>query len=215
MPMNALLQRFGRTYPEGSVLFREGDLGDEMYIIHSGKVEISRELRGRRAVLAVLGPGDFFGEMAILNNRPRSATAICLERSQLLVIDRDTFLKLLRANADIAMSMIQKLAARLETANAQIEILLVRDANHRVAYTLRKLAERMGQPYGIGVLIPVSADELAERTGLEPHEVAEILARLEEAHLVESVPEGFVIPESDRLAEYLEFLDLRSRKVKS
>ncbi len=183
-----------------------------MFIVHTGKVRITRKIRGRTTILADLEPGDFFGEMAILNNKPRGATATIEDDAVLLVIDAETFLSMLRANADIALRMIQKLAARLDMANAQIEFLLVREPNHRVAYTLRKMAAMMGKSHGIGILVPVTTADLAGKVGLPEEEVSDILGRLEEAKLVERIPEGFVIPEVGKLAEYLEFLELRAQR---
>ena len=208
----ALLDRFGKRFPKGTVLFEEGEHGNEMYIVHSGKVRITRFIRGRTTILTDLGPGDFFGEMAILNNKPRGATATIAQDAVLLVIDGQTFLSMLRANADIALRMIQKLAARLDMANAQIEFLLVREPNHRVAYTLRRMAAMIGRPHGIGVLVPVTTADLSGKVGLPVEEVAEILKRLGEAKLVEQVDDGFVIPEVGKLAEYLEFLELRDQR---
>jgi len=102
-----LFERFGRNFPTGTVLFREGDPGEEMYVIQSGRVQLTRRVRGREAHLATLPTGEFFGEMAIVNNRPRSATATVLEESQLLVIDARTFEAMVRGNAEIALRFIK------------------------------------------------------------------------------------------------------------
>ena len=74
--MNDALERFAREFPAGAVLFEEGQPGRDMYIIVSGEIEIRRQVGGSERVLAVLPAGEFFGEMAILNGRPRSATAV-------------------------------------------------------------------------------------------------------------------------------------------
>ena len=86
-----LLERFGRFYPAGSVIFHEGDPAAEMFVIHAGSVTLTRRLRDLDAVLAVLPAGEFFGEMAIVNNRPRSATAVVRRQARLLVIAGLTF----------------------------------------------------------------------------------------------------------------------------
>jgi CRP-like cAMP-binding protein len=162
-------------------------------------------------VLAVLPPGEFFGEMAILNNQPRSATAEVIEDATLLVIESATFRQMIQSSSEIAMRMIQKLSERLAMANSQIEILLVRDANHRVVFTLRKMAEMHGKPAGVGVLVPTTLSELAGRTALSEDEVVTILRRLQKAKLVKVMPQGYVIPEVGRLHDYLEFLDMGSK----
>lgn len=211
MDQQNLLKRFGKHFSAGTELFQEGDVGREMYVIQTGRVEISRTIQDRKTVLAVLPPGEFFGEMAILNNQPRSATAEVIEDATLLVIESATFRQMIQSSSEIAMRMIQKLSERLAMANSQIEILLVRDANHRVVFTLRKMAEMHGKPAGVGVLVPTTLSELAGRTALSEDEVVTILRRLQKAKLVKVMPQGYVIPEVGRLHDYLEFLDMGSK----
>jgi CRP-like cAMP-binding protein len=213
-----MLERYAQTFPAGTVLFEEGDMGESMYVIQSGEVEIRRMLAEQNRVLAVLPAGEFFGEMAIVNNRPRSATAIVRRQARLLVIDGQTFEAMLRGKTEIAVRMIQTMAARLERANQQIELLLLKDANHRVVQCLRQLADAQteGEPAG-AVYIPISLDDLAARVALNEEEVADILQRLASAQLVVHASaagiedHGYVVPEVGRLLEFLEFLDLKDR----
>ena len=213
----ALLERFAINYPAGTVLFREGDEGNDMYVIQSGRVEISRTIGEGQRTLAILPPGEFFGEMAIVNDRPRSATARVSEAAKLLVIDRDTFEAMLRGKTEIAVRMIKTMASRLERANQQIELLLLKDSNHRVVQCLRRLAEDHTPASGGAVIIPVSHVEIAARVALPPDEVLDILQRLAMARLIIHTSEagleadGYVIPEVGRLLEFLEFLELKER----
>ena len=209
METKALLDRFGRSFAAGTVLFREGDVGREMYVIHSGKVRITREIQGRTTVLAVLPPGEFFGEMALINNKPRSARATVVEDAELLVLDSKTFSAMIRASSDIAVRMIQKLAQRVQMANTQIEILLVQEPNHRVVFTLRQMAQQVGRPEGPGVKVPVRLADLAGRVALPEEEVESIISKLKQARLLVVSDDGFLIPEVGRLEEYLEFLEMR------
>src|SRR5262249_17963358 len=127
-PMSAeetLFQKFGHEYPKGTVLFREGEQGKEMFVIQTGKVTISRKVRDLDTNLAVLGPGELFGEMAIISNRPRNATATISEDAKILVIDHKTFEAMIRGNAEIAVRIIKQLAERLSEADVQIESLLM------------------------------------------------------------------------------------------
>ena len=181
-----LLERFGRFYPAGTVLFHEGEAGKEMYVVHSGLVELTRRMKERDTVLALVRPGEFFGEMAIVNNRPRSASATVKEDSRILVIDSRTFEAMIRGKAEIAVRMIKALAGRLEQANQQIELLLLRDVNHRIVHCLRQLANSTGKLVdgGTGVLIPISLDTLAGRVALDEAQVIEVLERLGQARLV-------------------------------
>jgi CRP-like cAMP-binding protein len=206
-----LFERFGRVFPAGSVLFREGETGQEMYVIQSGRVRISRLMNGRESVLAELPAGEFFGEMAIINARPRSATAMVIEDAKLLVIDAKTFEAMVRGSVEIAVRMMKKLADRLDQANAQIEMLLLRDSNHKVVHYLRRLADAAGVPSPYGVIVQTDVASLADGVGLDEAEVCQVLERLAKSHLVEGIEGGFLLPEVGRLGEFLEFLELRQR----
>ena len=118
-----LIDRFTRDYASGCVLFREGDAGTCMYVVQSGTVEIRRKVGDAERVLAVLPPGEFFGEMAILNGRPRSATAVVREPARLLVIEGRTFEAMLRGRVEIAVRMIKALAGRFKELNPALVVL--------------------------------------------------------------------------------------------
>jgi CRP-like cAMP-binding protein len=116
--------KFLTHFEQGHVLFREGEDGEDMYIIQSGKVAIKKRVKEAEATLAVLEKGDFFGEMAILERMPRSATAEMAEAGQLIVISGDTFGDMIKANPEIAVRMLRKYSIRLRETNKQIEQIL-------------------------------------------------------------------------------------------
>ena len=218
-----VLERFAREFPAGAVLFEEGQAGDFMYVVQSGDVEIRRQVGEIARVLAVLAAGEFFGEMAILNGRPRSATAVVRTAARLVVIDGTTFEAMLRARPEIALRMIKALATRLHNANHHVELLLLPTPNHRVVQCLRHMAEEQlqltGTPltHGVAILVPRSAADIAARVGLSVGEVDDVIDRLRAAQLVLSAQDagieggGFIIPEVGRLLEFLEFLNLRDQ----
>jgi CRP-like cAMP-binding protein len=220
------LERFARDFRAGTVLFEEGQPGDFMYVVQSGEVEIRRQVGQAERVLAVLPPGEFFGEMAILNGRPRSATAVVKSDSRLIVIEGKTFEAMLRARPEIALRIIKTLATRLESANQHVEVLLLPTPNHRVVQCLRLMAEEQmqlaGTPVsqGTAILVPKQAEDIAARVGLPVPEVLEVIERLRAARLVMTAGDagitdpggsGFVVPEVGRLLEFLEFLNLKDR----
>src|SRR5437660_9679359 len=170
-----LFQRFGREFPRGTVLFKEGEPGKEMYVVQSGKVNITKRVRDTEKILATLGAGEFFGEMSILNNKPRSAGATIAEDAKLLVIDPRTFEAMLRGNAEIAVRLIKKLGERLQEADDQIENLLLRDPTSRVVHVLMQSATRRGKETPQGTLVPGNLRELHARMGLKPDEVDDAL----------------------------------------
>lgn len=207
--MSDLFERFGRSYSTGTVLFREGDPGEEMYVIQTGRVQLTRKVRGREAHLATLPPGEFFGEMAIVNNRPRSATATVIDDAELLVIDGRTFEAMVRGNAEIALRFIKKLSARLAQANAQVEVLLLQDLNHRVAHLLRHLARTRGVADGPGARVSANVDEVAETVGASVADVEACMKGLEHAKLLRRVPDGIHIADQGKLDQFLEFLEMK------
>lgn len=210
---STLDERLGRDLPAGKVLFRQGDPGQHMFVIQSGRIAICRERNGVEAVLAVLPPGEFFGEMALLNGAPRSATARVVEDARLLVIDANTFGSMIRGSAEIAARLIQRLAARLEQANRQIETLMFRDPASRVVHCLRQEADGSGgkqTPAGLAVRLDIG--HLAARLGLAVAEVRQVLERLEAARLVSRGNDGtLILAESGKLLEFLEFVELQER----
>jgi CRP-like cAMP-binding protein len=116
--------RFLSHFPTGKVLFREGDAGEDMYIIQSGRVAIKKRTGASKDVtLAVLEKGDFFGEMAVLERMPRSATAEMAEGGDLIVISGDTFGDMIKSNPEIAFRMLRKYSIRLREMVKQIETL--------------------------------------------------------------------------------------------
>ena len=221
--MNDGLERFARDFAAGTVLFEEGQPGDYMYVVQSGEVEIRRVVGETERVLAILSPGEFLGEMAILNGRPRSATAVVRTPARLLVIEGKTFEAMLRARPEIALRIIKALALRLENANQHVELLLLPTPNHKVVQCLRHMAEEQmmlaGTQFnpGTAILVPKRVEDIASRVGLPVHEVIEVVDRLRGARLVLMAEDagiegnGFIVPEVGRLLEFLEFLNLKDR----
>jgi CRP-like cAMP-binding protein len=136
MAENMLFNKYGHVVDSGKIIFREGEEGDNMYIIQEGTVRISKKIGGKEHTLAVLGKGDFFGEMAIVNRVRRSATATAGETVKYLVFDRQGFISMIEKNAKIALNVIDKLCKRLQQANLQIQYLKRQDEKGLVALNL-------------------------------------------------------------------------------
>jgi CRP/FNR family transcriptional regulator, cyclic AMP receptor protein len=208
---DALFQRFGKEFKRGEVLFREGEPGKEMYVIQAGKVNITKKVRETEKILATLGAGEFFGEMAILNNKPRSAGAAMAEDGKLLVIDPRTFEAMIRGNVEIAVRLIKKLSDRLQEADEQIENLLLRDPNSRVVHYLLQAALKRGKETPQGRLISVNLNELHGRMGLTLEQVQEAVNKTAKARIIHAVPEGVVVPDTAKMQKYLDFLEMKER----
>ena len=111
---------FSVAFQAGDSIFKEGDLGTEMFIVQEGKVEVLKHFKGEDQRLAVLGQGDFFGEMAILEDMPRTASARAVADCILLKINGSTFDQMLRKNPEIAVRMMRKLSRRLRETDQML-----------------------------------------------------------------------------------------------
>src|SRR6202046_4227580 len=140
--------RFGRELHAGDMLFREGERGEEMYVIQSGIVQILKRVGEVERPLATLGRGEFVGEVAILNDKPRTATAVVLEEAHCLVIDAATLEQMISNNSEIALRLVKKLARRLDSADEMIQLLLNPDPKARVLMGLKRHAEAFGEETG-------------------------------------------------------------------
>ena len=117
------------TYPAGEVIFRQGELGTDMFIIQDGEVQIIKHIADESHVLSKLEKGDFFGEMAILESVPRTADAVAITDVKVLVINGARFDDMLRKNPEIAVRIIRKYSQRLREANTLLERLVGREVD--------------------------------------------------------------------------------------
>ncbi len=210
MADDQLFQRFGKEFAQGTVLFREGEPGKEMYVVQHGRVHVSKKAGEVEKILATLGPGEFLGEMSILNNKPRSATATCADACKLLVIDAKTFEAMIRGNAEIAIRMIKKLSDRLAESNEQIENLLFSDASSRVVHYLAIAAEKV--PKGpAGHRLQLKPAELAARVGVRTEQAEEVLGKLLKSKIVAVEPDGCLVADVAKLRHFLEFLQMKAQ----
>ena len=160
--------------PKGAVIFRQGDPGHEMFVVSEGRIRLTIGTGGHEKEVAVLGPGQFFGELSLLSDEPRSATAEALEDSSLLVIGRDVFKMMMQDDLDIVFRMLNIQGQRLRHANVPIQELMERMGRLRiVANCLRRLAATNNQlPFTLEV------DALAGDIGVTASQVSTTLADL-------------------------------------
>ncbi|WP_428262683.1 Crp/Fnr family transcriptional regulator [Haliangium sp.] len=204
---------FIEEYSEGTILFEQGEDGKRVYVVQRGMVEIRRSVKGQEALLALLGPGDFCGEMAIINERPRSAKAMIREDAELLVLDSDFFLELFHKDAEIAGRVARIMSQRLDHANRWLEVLLFKDPSERLIHSLRLVieeqsetnyAERRGAVY-----VPLTLRELADRAGVTREQAIDMVERLAGDGLITSASAvdidgpGYVVAEADLLLDFL------------
>lgn len=204
--LQALAEKMAeRSYQKGEVLFFEGEPGDSLYIVNAGTVKVYRVAEdGREKTLALLGAGEFFGEMALLDEGPRSAIAEALESTTLYLLHRSDFLKTLTENPSIALQIIRVLSRRIRQTNAQVTDIVFRDVRGRVASTLADLCTRHGASTAAGVRIDLKLthQELANLVGTARETVSRILAELQDAHCLTVDGRHLVLKDMKKLEEY-------------
>lgn len=201
---------YGRDFPAGTVVFEEGDPGSRMYVIQSGEVRVLKRVGVREIELARLGPGEAFGEMALLEGQPRSATAIVVSAARILEIDQAAFDDLIRGNGEIALRLLRRLSARLREANRQIRNFLSADAMGRAVEVLRALSGPPGQDGFRPIPMHMSPEGLARRVGSAPSE-PELWERLRRARLVREVGSRAELAPAEVVDAFLRYVDLRAR----
>jgi CRP-like cAMP-binding protein len=140
-----------RRHSRDEVVFHEDESGDVFCLIREGRVKVTMiSPEGKEIILSMLGPGDFFGEMSLLDNEPRSATVIATENLELLIIWRSDFLQLLSENFSISRKVLAELSRRLRSASDRIESLATMDVYGRLARFLLDLAVKSGKPLNNG-----------------------------------------------------------------
>ncbi len=178
-----IIRRFGPN----QIIFHLGDPAGLLYIITDGKIKISHSSAdGQEAVLAILGAGDFFGELALLDDSPRSATAEAIEPTETLTLHRDEFLNFLEGNSAFARHVLNILARRIGHLNEQISDIFFLDLPARLARTLLLLAEQHGHRGKQGFIIDLSLTQtvLAEMTGATRVSINKALGRFRRANWV-------------------------------
>jgi CRP/FNR family cyclic AMP-dependent transcriptional regulator len=134
-----------RTYPKNSVVLFEDDPGDALYIVATGQVKVVLIGEdGREVILSVMGPGEFFGEMSLLDDEPRSAHVIAMEDSSLVVLRREDFEGLLTQSPQISLALLRELSRRLRRADEKVGSLVLLDVQGRVARLLIDMASEEG-----------------------------------------------------------------------
>lgn len=156
------------SFPLGHIVFREGDAGDQLYIITAGKVKIGRmSPYGKEGLIAVLGPADMFGELALFDPGPRTSTVTTLTAVTALTMDRDALHYWISERPEIAEQLLRVLARRLRRTNNSLSDLIFTDVPGRVAKLLLDLASRFGERENEALRInhELTQEEVAQLVG--------------------------------------------------
>ena len=167
------------TLRRGEVLFNEGDSGDRLYILLTGKVKLGHtSVDGRENLLAVLGPGEVVGELTLFDPGPRSTTATAVATTELLALEHNQLMGFIDSHPTLAKDMLRALAVRLRRTNIALADLVFSDVPGRVAKALLDLAERFGAPTEDGIHVPhdLTQEELGQLVGASRETINKSLA---------------------------------------
>jgi len=191
-----------RRYRRGNVIFVQGEQGERCYVIVDGAVKISAyHPDGREAVLAVLGPGDVFGELSLFDHAARSADATAIENTELLSLGTQALTEAMAAHPEVGLTLLQVLGRRLRQTNEALQDIAFFDVPGRVARRIADLARTHGEATDDGVLIdlPLSQESLAQMVGATRESVNKALAVLRRRGLVSRVGRRYLVADIDRL----------------
>ena len=164
---------------KGSVLFAEGDEGDQLYVIAEGKLKLGTSSGdGRENLLSILGPGEMFGELSLFDPGPRTSTATAVTDAKLLSLGQEKLLPWLAENPKVALQLLARLAQRLRRTNEAVGDLVFSDVPGRVAKALIDLGERFGKKTDDGLFVhhDLTQEELAQLVGASRETVNKALA---------------------------------------
>lgn len=193
-----------RKFDRNQVIFYEGDLGGSLYVIVSGTVKIVIMADdGREHILGLLDEGNFFGEISLIDGEPRSATAIALDKVNIVMISRDDFVRLLRENPEISLKIMQTLCDRLRRTDKHVETLAFLSAPGRVAQVLLNWAENHapGQDKAIDIPHKMTRQEFASIAGTSRETLTRVLMDFQDDGLIQLEKNKILVHDRKQLRE--------------
>ncbi|HYG90229.1 MAG TPA: Crp/Fnr family transcriptional regulator [Azospirillum sp.] len=176
------------NHAKNAVIFQKGDPGDSMMAVIRGRVKIcSHSIDGKELVLSIVNKGGLFGEIALLDGEPRTADAVALEETDLLVLDRSALMPLLTGRPDVAFRIIGVLCKRLRQTSEHLEDTLFLEASSRFARALKRLADAFGRPApeGIRLDIKLSQQQLGCLVGVSRESINKLLNEWQRAGVIQ------------------------------
>ncbi|NLJ54614.1 MAG: Crp/Fnr family transcriptional regulator [Intrasporangiaceae bacterium] len=186
----------------GDVLFNEGDQGDKLYVIVEGKIKLGRTSSdGRENLLAILGPGEMFGELSLFDPGPRTATATAIAETQILGLSNEQLQQFITSRPYVAGTLLAALARRLRRTNESLADLVFTDVPGRVAKALLDLSRRFGRPVEQGIMVAhdLTQEELAQLVGASRETVNKALADFASRGWLKLEARAVLLQDVDRL----------------
>lgn len=212
--INRLVERFGRSYSGGEMVFVEEDDAAEVFMVVQGRVRLTKKVRLVERDIVVLKAGDIFGENALLPGSRHPCSAIALGECQVLALKAKDFEDLLRGQPDVAIKFIGQLVRRLQSAEERIENMLLDDSQSKIVNTLIKLAQDAPAADG-KVLLSVSPIELSSRIGLDVDSVKNGILQLRQNKFLRIVDEKIEIFDLEALRKAYRLMGMKEELEKN
>ena len=181
-----------RSYPKGRTIVAEGEPSQSMYILLAGRAKVQRsDSEGKEVILAVLSSGEFFGEMSLIDDAPRSASVITLEPCEFMAVSKEAFKAMLVQSPEVTMAVMRGLVRRLREADKKIETLALLDVYGRVARVLLDFSEVVGSERIVKNKLP--RQEIAKMIGASREMVSRVMKGLEIDGYIVPMPEGKLV----------------------
>ena len=208
---SAMFERFGVSFSKGDIIFCEYEPGDNFYLIQNGRVEIVKILGDIEKKIDVLEPGEIFGEMAILEEAPRSATAIALDNMKALEFNRENFQILMQGNPQIALKLFRLFTKRIYDQKRRFLILTLSDVEARVADVFLMLAEReiADTSEGQEVELATTIEDIAHWAGMTPVKCKEIINHFVAQRRLELFPTKITVK---NISDFTRFVSSRRKQ---
>jgi CRP/FNR family cyclic AMP-dependent transcriptional regulator len=195
-----LVEKYGRPFVQGDILFREGEPATHAFLLYDGRVRLLKRVRMVERSLSVLRGGDLFGEGALVDGATRQSTAIALSDGIVLHLDRTALRAIVEKFPVISERILTQLVKRLRDAEDQIEVLMLRDTQSKVVSALLKMARgRTGEGRDGAAELTMSPVDLSSRVGLDVDTVKRAVQRLRDQQYLRIVGERVEIPDVDAL----------------
>jgi len=170
-----------RSYPRHSFMLRAGEKSDALYIILSGRAKIViDDGEGREVTLTTIGPSEFFGEMSLIDDKPRSASVEALDQCEVLYISKAAFMTCLKDNFEVAMMILRAVVTRLREADEKIASLALMDVHGRVARLIMDLAKEVNDNW----VVDTGSEEMARMVGASREMVSRVLKEMRDSGLI-------------------------------
>ncbi|MBN2535626.1 MAG: Crp/Fnr family transcriptional regulator [Spirochaetales bacterium] len=202
---DSLLKRFGKTYKDQDIIFCEYEPGDTCYLINSGKVQIVKIMGDIEKTIDVLEPGEIFGEMAILEEAPRSASAIALGKVEALEFNRENFQILMQGNPQIALKLLKLFTKRIYDQKRRFMILTLEEIDAKIADVFLMLGEKE-PPHPADsdeVEINATIDDIAHWAGLPPAECRKVIEHFQRQQRIDIKQNKIIIHNMNDFTRYV------------